>query len=75
MIDLIARPGAAQQTERTTTPQTLYAESEAVSIAYRDFGNGAQDRVAGSGIGFDGRGSHVLMGMPGEWQRPRAQVD
>lgn len=26
------------------------------------------DLVAGSGLAFDDRGSHVLKGVPGEWQ-------
>jgi len=32
-----------------------------------------KDLVAGSGIGFESRGSHVLKGVPGEWQLHRAR--
>jgi pimeloyl-ACP methyl ester carboxylesterase len=34
-----------------------------------------KDLVAGSGINFDERGSHVLKGVPGEWRLYRTVVD
>jgi class 3 adenylate cyclase len=34
----------------------------------------ARDLVAGSGIGFEARGQHVLKGVPGEWALFRALV-
>ena len=34
-----------------------------------------KDLVAGSGIGFEPRGTHTLKGVPGEWQLHRALVD
>jgi len=34
----------------------------------------ARDLVAGSGIGFEDRGTHALKGVPGEWSLHRARV-
>lgn len=34
-----------------------------------------RDLVAGSGIGFDARGSHTLKGVPGEWRLWQAQPE
>jgi hypothetical protein len=39
-------------------PETKYARSGDVSIAYQ---------VVGSGLRFDDRGGHALKGGPGEW--------
>ena len=33
-----------------------------------------KDLVAGSGIGFEKRDTHVLKGVPGEWRLYRAEV-
>jgi hypothetical protein len=40
-------------------PETRYAKSGEVHIAYQ---------VTGSGLRFADRGSHVLKGVPGEWR-------
>jgi class 3 adenylate cyclase len=34
-----------------------------------------KDLVAGSGIGFDDRGSHELKGVPGEWRLFAVRAD
>jgi class 3 adenylate cyclase len=34
-----------------------------------------RDLVAGSGIGFEARGSHALKGVPGEWPLHRALAE
>ena len=33
-----------------------------------------KDLVAGAGIAFEERGTHVLKGVPGEWRLYRAEV-
>ena len=55
-------------------PETRYARSGDVHIAYQVFGDGpvdvvsgtVRDLVAGSGLEFDDRGAAELKGLPGE---------
>jgi hypothetical protein len=49
-------------------PETRYARSGDVNIAYQVVGEGPFDLVAGSGIEFEDRGVHPLKGLPGEWR-------
>jgi hypothetical protein len=53
-------------------PETRYARSGDVSIAYQVVGEGPFDvlfdLVAGSGLEFEDRGVHELKGIPGEWR-------
>ena len=64
-------------------PQTHYAQSGALHIAYLVFGARVaalagpdevlvsatvKDLVVGSGIEFEERGEHALKGVPGEWR-------
>ena len=58
----------------TPAPQTAYAQSDGVSIAYQVFGSGAHDLVVVPGIisHVEERGVHALKGVPGEWRVFRA---
>ena len=56
------------------TPDTRYARSGDVNIAYQVVGNevwvshAVKDLVAGSGLRFEDRGARALKGVPGEWR-------
>ena len=57
----------------TTCPETHYATSGDLQIAYQAFGNGpdvlvtrtVRDLTVGSGIEFEPRGTQTLRGVPG----------
>ena len=49
-------------------PETRYAKSGDVNIAYQLVGGGPLDLVAGSGLEFREHGTHTLKGVPGEWR-------
>jgi hypothetical protein len=72
--------GAAQQRiPETTGPARAIADGRTIVELARSIGldlagtgevlvsSTVKDLVAGSGIGFDDRGSHELKGVPGEW--------
>ena len=44
-------------------PETKYARSGEVTVSRT-----VRDLVAGSGLTFEDRGSHILEGIDGEWQ-------
>ncbi|MBI2161458.1 MAG: hypothetical protein HYU25_13970 [Candidatus Rokubacteria bacterium] len=52
-------------------PETHYARSGEINIAYQVVGDGPRDLVLVPGwvsnIRFEDRGTHALKGVPGEW--------
>jgi hypothetical protein len=55
-------------------PETKYAKSGGLSIAYQPMGSGPLDLVAGSDLSFHEKGEHHLQGVPGKWQLFAAAV-
>ena len=59
---------------RSALPETRYARAGGTHIAYQVLGDEVlvsstvKDLVAGSGIAFDDRGSHILKGIPDAWR-------
>jgi len=48
----------------STVPETKYARSGSLHIAYQVIGGGSLDLV----LRFEDRGTHALKGVPGEWR-------
>ncbi|HQX59430.1 MAG TPA: hypothetical protein PLT77_09875, partial [Burkholderiaceae bacterium] len=69
--------GEVETTGDKVSGMAVHIGARVMSLADRDevwVSGTTRDLVAGSGIEFEDRGTHVLKGVPGAWKLSRARM-